>query len=186
MTGDLDEMARGLAWLWNPVPIGIVATWAVIGVVGMVLVVRLGRDNFGVKLGASLVAIGGAGLVLLCAAQRAQAPTYYKYVDEVVAERDALRSRRDNLEVHGLVVPESLEQRCETDKWRFRLESRSDRPPALIEVRYTGDLPDAIQSATRLDRLLSRRVEVLARGTLAADGTLDVIPDGFIVKKPVD
>src|SRR4029078_5217154 len=108
----------------------------------------------------------------------------YKHVDEVVRERGAIRSHRHDLMVHGLVVPGSLEHPAGTHEYRFRLESRPDRPPAVIEVRYTGLLPDAVLSATALAPF--RRVQIIARGTLARGGGLDVIPDGIIAKRPYD
>ena len=50
-----------------------------------VILIRLRDDDFGVKVGASLMAIGATALVLLCVSVRNVAPSY-KYVDEVVAE----------------------------------------------------------------------------------------------------
>lgn len=171
MIDDGFETARALGWVCDPVPIGVVATWAVIGVVGIVLAVRLHRDRFGAKLGASLLAIGGAGLILLCAAQREQ-PKYYKFVDEVA--RDAQRLRGKRLQVHGCVVPGSLERRFGTDEYRFRMKSLPRRSPAEISVRYTGLVPDTFRSGA----------EIIAYGTLVGDGGLDVFPDGIMAKCP--
>jgi cytochrome c-type biogenesis protein CcmE len=158
--------------LWHPVPLGLIAVWAVIGVFGVALVVRLHQDQFGVRLGASLLAIGGAGLVLLCTAQRERSTTYYKYVDEVVADARSLRGK--HLQVHGCVVPGSIEQRLGMREYRFRLESTGSRPPAVILVHYTGLVPDTFRSGA----------EIIATGRLNADGELDVDPDGIMAKCP--
>jgi cytochrome c-type biogenesis protein CcmE len=172
MYRDLFETAATDAWLWNPVPLGLIAVWAVIGVFGIALVVRLHHDHFGAKLGASLLAIGAAGLVLLCAAQRESATTYYRHVDEVVADAQTLRGK--HLQVHGCVVPGSIERRLGTDDYRFRMKSLPPRPPADIQVRYTGLVPDTFHAGA----------EIVATGTLVGDGGLDVVPDGIMAKCP--
>ena len=167
-------------------PTGVVAAWALAGVIAAgVLFATMRRPDFDARIGGSLLIVGAVAGALLWSATRPPV-RYFKQVDEVLAERDAIRSRRHDLQVHGFVVPGSLEQRLGKDEFRFRLETGPDRPHAVIEARYTGLLPDAVLHATQLAQLLSRRVQVIVRGTLAADGRLDVIPDGFIVKRPVD
>ena len=157
-----------------PVPLPLIAMWAAVAVVAAVIVVRLRNGDFGWGPGAALFAIGGASVALLCAVGRPQGATTYKFVDQVVAEQRMLRACRAHLQVHGRVVPGSIERRLGTDQYRFRLESRSDRPPATLEVRYDGLVPDTFRSGA----------EITAKGTLVRDGSLDVEPDGIMAKCP--
>jgi cytochrome c-type biogenesis protein CcmE len=168
-----DALQRVFDVARTPAPVGLVAAWAAIGVVAAVIVVRLRDGVFGRRVGAALFALGGASVVLLCVAARAEAPVY-KFVDEVIGERQQLRVCRKHLQVHGRVVPGSIERRLGTDEYRFRMESREDRPRATLEVRYNGLVPDTFRSG----------VEVVAKGTLAGDGGLDVEPDGIMAKCP--
>jgi len=71
-------------------------------------------------------------------------------------------------------VPGSIERRLGTDQYRFRMESPADRPPATLEVRYDGLVPDTFRSGA----------EIIAKGTLVRDGSLDVEPDGIMAKCP--
>jgi len=154
-------------------PVGVVAIWALIGVVAAVILVRLHDGDFGMGAGAGLFVIGGFALGVLCASARAE-PTLYKHVDEVVAENQKLHVCRRHLKVHGRVVPGSIERRLGTDQYRFRMESRDDRPPATLEVRYDGLVPDTFQWGA----------EIIATGTIFGGGGLDVDPDGIQAKCP--
>ena len=170
-----DALREAVAAARTPVPLALIATWAALGVVAAVIVVRLRDGDFGRPAGAGLFAIGAASVALLCAVGRYEAPIY-KHVDQVVAERQRLmlRACRRHLQVHGRVVPGSIERRLGTDQYRFRMESRSDRPPATLEVRYDGLVPDTFRSGA----------EIIAKGTLVRDGSLDVEPDGIMAKCP--
>ena len=97
---------------------------------------------------------------------------FYKHVDEVAAQPDALRGKR--LQVHGHVVKDSIEQAKGTLSYRFRIESRAPRSPAVLSASYTGLVPDTFKSGA----------EVVAKGTLAPDGSLQVSPDGIMAKCP--
>ncbi len=52
---------------------GLVARWAMIGVVAAVILVRLGSSDFGWRVGTALFAIGATALVLLGASVRVEA-----------------------------------------------------------------------------------------------------------------
>ena len=81
-----------LASVWDPLPAGSVAIWALIGVVAVVIIVRLRDDEFGFGFAAALTAIAAAGLVLLCASVRGQA----RYDEDVV-----IRSAHGQVSVPG-------------------------------------------------------------------------------------
>src|SRR5262245_9402014 len=116
------------------------ALWAFAALLVAAVLIRRRQDSFGLKLGASLLAFGGAAGALLWWSLQ---PTgeYYKFVDQVVAQQQELRFRGRRLVVHGCVVFESIERRVGSDEYRFRLASRPDRPRAVLEARYTGLVP---------------------------------------------
>ena len=151
----------------------VAALWALGAFLVAAVLIRRRQDDFGWKLGSSLLAFGGAAGALLWWSLQAGA-TYYLFVDEAVARTQAMRMCRAPVRVHGCVVTGSLEQRRGTDDFRFELKNRYGRPPAVIRARYTGSLPDAFRTGA----------EIIASGTLAADGGLDVIPEGIWVKCP--
>jgi cytochrome c-type biogenesis protein CcmE len=157
----------------RPLPLGLVGMWAAIGVVAAVILVRLRNGNFGFRVGAALFAIGGTAIVLLCASARPGAP-FHRHVDEAVSETRNIRLRRAPVSVHGCVLSDSLERRRGTDDYRFRLGSRPERPPAVIRARYSGVLRD----------LFGENKEIVAKGWLAADGSLDIVPDGIMARCP--
>ena len=97
---------------------------------------------------------------------------YYKHVDEVTSNADAWRGKR--LQVHGNVVAGSIEQAKGTLLYRFKIESRAPRPPAVITATYNGLVPDTFKDGA----------EVVAKGTLTADNQLSVVPDGIMAKCP--
>jgi cytochrome c-type biogenesis protein CcmE len=123
------------------------------------------------KIVATVVVITGAVGSLLTASMKGGAE-YYKHVDEVMSGIDGLRGKK--LQVHGNVVDGSIEQAKGTLKYRFKIESRAPRAPAVIEATYEGLVPDTFKSGA----------EVVAKGTLTADNKLDVIPDGIMAKCP--
>ena len=97
---------------------------------------------------------------------------YYKHVDEVMGNIDSLRGKR--LQVHGNVVDGSIEQAKGTLLYRFKIESRPPRAPAVITATYNGLVPDTFKSGA----------EVVAKGTLTPDNQLAVVPDGIMAKCP--
>jgi cytochrome c-type biogenesis protein CcmE len=128
------------------------------------------------KIVLSVVVVTGAVGYMLKASMTPSAE-YYKHVDEVMADTAQLRGR--HLQVHGNVVPGSIEQAKGTLMYRFKIEtgamSRPDpRPAAVISATYTGLVPDTFKDGA----------EVVAKGTLGLDNTLAVVPDGIMAKCP--
>jgi len=106
-------------------------------------------------------------------------PEYYKYVDEVLAQRDALLGKR--LLVHGCVVAGSLEQLrgVEPPKLRFSLRAHAldDRPrpsDGVLRVTYQGFVPSTFGEGR----------EVVVKGRLDPSGTFVGIPDGLMSRCP--
>jgi cytochrome c-type biogenesis protein CcmE len=123
------------------------------------------------KVVATVAVIGGAIAVLLTASI-SKGAEYYKHVDEVMTNTDAWRGKK--LQVHGNVVDGSIEQARGTLLYRFKIESRPPRAPAVITATYTGLVPDTFKSGA----------EVVASGSLTADNQLDIRPDGIMAKCP--
>ncbi len=129
------------------------------------------RRATAIKIVASVVVVAGAVGFLLTKSMK-EGAEYYKHVDEVTSNLDGWRGKR--LQVHGNVVDGSIEQEKGTLLFRFKIESRAPRPPAVITATYNGLVPDTFKSGA----------EVVAKGTLTADNQLKVVPDGIMAKCP--
>ena len=79
---------------------------------------------------------------------------YYKYVDEVVAAPHEWEGR--TLQVHGYVVPGSIEVTSDRLKWRFNLQ----RNGKVINATFTGAPPDTFKD----------KAEVVLTGQLTPHG----------------
>jgi cytochrome c-type biogenesis protein CcmE len=79
---------------------------------------------------------------------------YYKYVDEVMAEPAAWHGK--NLQVHGIVVPDSIGRKDNTLEWRFQLQ----RNGKVLTAYYNGIVPDTFKADS----------EVVLTGTMDAKG----------------
>jgi cytochrome c-type biogenesis protein CcmE len=128
------------------------------------------------KIVLSVVAVTGAVAFLLTRSMK-EGAEYYKHVDEVMARPEALRGKR--LQVHGNVVKDSIEQVRGTLQYRFKIETGdmsrpAPRPAAVITAVYSGLVPDTFKSGA----------EVVAKGTLGPDNTLNVVADGIMAKCP--
>jgi cytochrome c-type biogenesis protein CcmE len=172
MNEDVLQEALGIAR--EPVSIDVIAVWALVGVAAAAaLFAAAGRRPYSLKLDASLLVVGVAvGWLFWSSLQ--PAAEYYKFVDEVVANAKMMRDRRMHLQVHGRIVPGSIEQRLGTSEYRFQMESCEPRPCATLDVRYFGCVPDNFASGT----------EIIAKGMLDGDGRLQVVPDGIMAKCP--
>jgi cytochrome c-type biogenesis protein CcmE len=124
-----------------------------------------------IKIVATVLGIGGA-IALLLTASISKGAEYYKFVDEVTSNIDSFRGKK--LQVHGVVVDDSIQQARGTLMYRFKIQSRPDRPPATIMANYEGLVPDTFKGGA----------EVIVRGTLTADNQVAVIPDGIMAKCP--
>lgn len=123
------------------------------------------------KIVASVLVVTGAVAFLLSRSVK-EGAEFYKHVDEVTAQPDSLRGKR--LQVHGHVVKDSIEQAKGTLQYRFKIETHPPRPPAVMSASYTGLVPDTFKSGA----------EVVAKGMLGPDGSLQVSPDGIMAKCP--
>ena len=123
------------------------------------------------KIVLSVVVVTSAVAFLLTRSMK-EGAEYYKHVDEVMAAPDAMRGKR--LQVHGNVAAGSIEQAKGTLQYRFKIESRAPRPPAIITAVYSGIVPDTFKVGA----------EVVAKGTLGPDNVLSVVPDGIMAKCP--
>jgi cytochrome c-type biogenesis protein CcmE len=123
------------------------------------------------KIVVSVVAVTGAVGFLLTRTMSTGAE-YYKHVDEVMSSPDALRAKK--LQVHGHVVNGSIEQAKGTLQYRFKIESKPPRAPAVMTATYTGLVPDTFKSGA----------EVVAKGTIGPDNVLQVAPEGIMAKCP--
>ena len=124
-----------------------------------------------IKIVATVLGIGGA-IALLLTASISKGAEYYKFVDEVTSNIDSFRGKK--LQVHGVVVDDSIQQARGTLMYRFKIQSRPDRPAATIMANYEGLVPDTFKGGA----------EVIVRGTLTADNQVAVIPDGIMAKCP--
>jgi cytochrome c-type biogenesis protein CcmE len=124
-----------------------------------------------IKIVATVLGIGGA-IALLLTASISKGAEYYKFVDEVMSNVDSFRGKK--LQVHGTVVDGSIEQAKGTLLYRFKIQSRPDRPPASIMATYEGLVPDTFKGGA----------EVIVKGSLTADNQVAVVPDGIMAKCP--
>ncbi|HEY7376561.1 MAG TPA: cytochrome c maturation protein CcmE [Polyangia bacterium] len=114
---------------------------------------------------------------------------YFKHVDEAIADREMIRAGRHDLQVHGFLVPGSIIQRAERERGTFAIASGPGRSPAVLGVRCQGLISDAFRVPEACDAPVSPelerfcRIEMIARGTLAADGWLDVTSEDIRVKR---
>jgi cytochrome c-type biogenesis protein CcmE len=124
-----------------------------------------------IKIVATVVAVlVPVGFVLK--ASMKEGAEYYKHVDEVMANVGEWHGKK--LQVHGHVVDGSIEQAKGTLLYRFKIESRPPRAPALITATYNGLVPDTFKGGA----------EVVAKGMLTPDNQLAVVPDGIMAKCP--
>jgi cytochrome c-type biogenesis protein CcmE len=130
----------------------------------------IGRTT-AIKIVATVVVVASAVAFLLTKSMK-EGAEYYKHVDEVTSNFGGLRGTR--LQVHGNVVDGSIEQKKGTLLYRFKIESRPPRAPAVIIATYDGLVPDTFKDGA----------EVVAKGTLTADNQLQVVPDGIMAKCP--
>jgi cytochrome c-type biogenesis protein CcmE len=171
----LEEAAR-LAR--SPLPAAFVAAWAAIGLVVAPFVARHRTHlRHALRIAATCAALLAAAVIY--ARATVAEPEYYKYVDEVLTQRDALLGKR--VLVHGCVVAGSLEQASGVVPPRLRFSLRAhghdDRlrlSDGVLPVTYEGFVPDTFGEGR----------EVIVKGRLAEDGTLVGVSDGLMSKCP--
>jgi len=145
----------------------LLISWALISLVAAAWSATRSRRA---RIAASVLVIGG-GIGLWVMLPR-DPVAYYKFVDEVVANPRPWRGR--SLQVHGFVVPGSIEKAPGTNRYRFTIETRPPRAHATLRVHYSGDVPDSF----------APNAEGVVNGMLSSDGVLDAFPNGLMMKCP--
>ena len=92
---------------------------------------------------------------------------YFKHVDEVVTNPSEWEGRA--LQLHGFVVPGSIERRPDTFEYRFKVQNNG----RVIAASYEGIVPDTFKD----------EAEVVLRGRLTSHG-FSTMPDGIMAKCP--
>jgi len=126
-----------------------------------------------IKIAATAIVLASAFGFMLWSTLRDGAE-YFKHVDEVVAQRQALEGKQ--LQMHGYVIPGSRMNRPNTLEWRFKVQNnpiRSGEPGNVMSVSYTGVVPDTFKD----------EAEVVLKGKLSAEG-FHTDPNGVIAKCP--
>ena len=106
-------------------------------------------SNKAAKIGLTGVVLATAFGVLLYSSL-GESLQYYKYVDEVMAEPAAWHGK--NMQVHGIVVPDSIARKPDSLEWRFDIQ----RNGKVLRAYYTGIVPDTFKADS----------EVVLTGTL--------------------
>lgn len=96
-----------------------------------------------IKIVGTVVVISGLVGGLLYSSTKEET-AYYKHVDEVVQGLDKWQGKK--LQVHGNVVPGTIEKKPGTLDYRFTVESRAPRSPQKLVVFYKGIVPDTFKS----------------------------------------
>jgi cytochrome c-type biogenesis protein CcmE len=126
-----------------------------------------------IKIGLTGAALVTAFVALLWTTLR-DGTEYFKNVDEVMRERQTWEGKP--LLLHGYVVTGSILRRPGSLDYRFKVQNyplRSDRSGHVVEVSYTGIVPDTFKPGA----------DVVLRGRLTADG-FHTAPDGVVAKCP--
>jgi cytochrome c-type biogenesis protein CcmE len=118
-----------------------------------------------VKLGITALVIAAAfgGLLYASLGESAE---YYKHVDEVMVSPQQWEGKK--LQLHGYA--HQIGRKPDTLDYRFDIENNGK----VIRAYYSGIVPDTFKEDA----------EVVIKGTLKADGTFQVQPDGVIAKCP--
>ena len=99
---------------------------------------------------------------------------YFKYVDEVMANRPAWEGKQ--LQLHGYVVPGSILVKQSTLEYKFKVQNnpaRSGEAGNVVEASYKGVVPDTFKD----------EAEVVLKGRLTPEG-FHTDPNGVMAKCP--
>ena len=110
-------------------------------------------SNKAAKIGLTSIVLATAFGVLLYSSL-GESLQYYKYVDEVMVEPAAWHGK--NLQVHGMVVPDSIAMKPNSMEWRFDIQ----RNGKVLTAYYNGIVPDTFKADS----------EVVLTGTMDAKG----------------
>jgi cytochrome c-type biogenesis protein CcmE len=92
-----------------------------------------------IKIGATAIVLVLTFAGLLWSTLR-EGTEYYKHVDEVMADRQAWEGRR--LQLHGFVVPGSIQVKTSTMEYRFKVENNGH----VVDASYRGIVPDTFKN----------------------------------------
>jgi cytochrome c-type biogenesis protein CcmE len=92
---------------------------------------------------------------------------YYKLVDEVMVHPEPWYGKK--LQLHGFVVPGSIERTRNGLDYRFKVQSNGQ----MVNASYRGVVPDTFKNDA----------EVVLKGSLSTDG-FAVVPNGVMAKCP--
>jgi len=98
-----------------------------------------------IKIGVTIAVLVGSLGALLWTSVRDGAE-YFKHVDEVMVQPKQWEGR--NLQLHGYVVPGSIQRKTNTLEYRFKVQNnpaRSPDPGHVVEAYYTGVVPDTFK-----------------------------------------
>jgi cytochrome c-type biogenesis protein CcmE len=119
-----------------------------------------------VRVSVSAVVVLSA-LTWLMISTISQGAEYYKTVDEVMADPSAWQGKR--LQVHGFVLGDPW-VKTSTLEYRFTMHNNGK----VMQAHYKGVVPDTFKA----------EAEVVVKGTLGADGTIQIEKDGITAKCP--
>jgi cytochrome c-type biogenesis protein CcmE len=117
------------------------------------------------KLGLTglVIALAFGGLLYTSLGESAE---YYKHVDEVMVSPQQWQGKK--LQLHGYA--KDVSRKRDSLDYKFTVENNGKS----VVAYYSGVVPDTFKNDA----------EVVVKGTLAADGTFHVQPDGVIAKCP--
>jgi len=93
-----------------------------------------------------------------------EATEYYKLVDEVMVNPQPWYGKK--LQLHGFA--KDVSRKPNSLEYRFVVESNGQS----VKATYKGVVPDTFKNDA----------EVVIKGTLSADGSFDVVPNGIMAK----
>jgi cytochrome c-type biogenesis protein CcmE len=110
-----------------------------------------------VKIAVSVVVVVGGLGALVYSTSSGSVLEYYKHVDEVVD--DLPRWDKTPLQLHGFVLPGSIQRRLDTDRNQQEFKFIAVNCGKQVNVRYAGSVPDTFKDGA----------EVVCKGTFVAD-----------------
>lgn len=114
----------------------------------------------------SLVVVVGA-VAFFMAQSLGENVAYFKEVDEVMVDPEQWYDK--NMNLHGYVVPGSIERKPNSLDWRFQVRNGAH----VVRATYTGVVPDTF----------NEEAEVVLKGRLSPEG-FHVEKDGVVAKCP--
>lgn len=120
-----------------------------------------------VRVGVSALVFASA-LAFLLMKTATDGAAYYKRVDEIAGQHEQWYGKK--MQLHGYVVPGSIETNRKTLEWRFKVQHEGH----IVQAFYQGVTPDTFKDES----------EVVLRGTLGPDGFHVDARTGIMAKCP--